>query len=684
MLRLRELTLGLIFAASFIANAGERINHEGRLLGAAPVVTQPILFNTPEADAIVSAMQIFPTDNPWNEDISKRPVLGNSDAMIAKVKQELAAKGANRQTLRPFFEMNYVLVPDSQPRVNIFFNLYADESDGVDQSTLVFNSNSVTGTGSYPIPTVMPVETWPASTGNLTNEQWQRDINADGGDRHSIIVMPGAGTIWETWQTYLTNNSPVWEASNGAKFNLNSNALRTAGFTSGDAAGLPMFPALVRYDECERGVVEHALRLIVAHTRVGYIYPGNHNASSPSTTDATVPAMGQRFRLKSTFVVPDNWTKQEKAVCAAFKKYGGIVADNGGFFSISVCPDNRFPSGCFNNLSSIDINNFEVIETTGPTEGPRSAGAPTVTAGADFSLDPTATAQLSATVTGTNPTVQWYLYPFATAPGTVTFGTPNTAQTTATFSAVGSYTLMVKVDDGVHTPVYDVLVVNVVVGGGNGGGGGGGNGGGSGGGTGASDDFDGDGVMNSADDDDDNDGTLDVNDASPFDFFAGGASTAMTIKSLKGSVKFGKTDSDAVSIQGTLPKLPANLDVSAKDIVINVGGAVLTFTLDAKAKGKSLQGNAALTLKPSKRNKTTKKVDFLGGDVAFKIKMAKGTWSDDWTDEGILTTLDTKATNVPFALTLTLGGKPYIATVTTVYKGKADKGGTFSFKAPKP
>jgi len=231
--------------------------------------------------------------------------------------------------------------------------------------------------------------------------------------------------------------------------------------------------------------------------------------------------------------------------------------------------------------------------------------------------------------------------------------------------------------------VFDAVVVTVEVGGGNGGGGGG-NGGGSGSGTGAGDDFDGDDVVNSADDDDDNDGTPDTSDSSPFDFFAGGASTAMTIKSLKGSVKFGKSDSDAVSIQGTLPKLPANLDVSAKDIVINVGGAALTFTLDAKGKGKSLQGNAALSLKPSKRNKTTKKIDFLGGDVAFKIKMAKGTWSDDWTDEGILTSLETKAANIPFALTLTLGGKPFTATVTTVYKGKADKGGTFSFKAPKP
>jgi len=687
MMRQHGWVLSLALAVTLVANAGERINHEGRILGPLPVVTQPTVFNTPQADAIVSALQIFPTDNAWNEDVSKRDRLGNSDAMITKVKAEIAAKGANRQTLRAFYEMNYVLIPDAQPRVSVFFYLYADESDDVDQSTLVVNPNSVTGKGSYPIASVIPVEGWPRETGNLTNEQWQRDINNAGGDRHSIMVMPGAGTIWEIGQTQLTNNNPVWEGACGAKFDLNSNALRTAGFTSGDAAGLSMFPALVRFDECERGLIEHAMRLIVAHTRREYIYPATHFASSPNTLDVDTPAMGQRFRLKSTFTVPDGWTKQEKAVCAAFKKYGAIVADNGGFFSISVCPDNRFPDGCFDNLSSIDINNFEVIQTTGATEGPRSAGVPTVNAGADISLAPTATAQLSATVTGSNTTVQWSVYSFTPAPGTVTFGTPATAQTTATFSAEGTYTLVVKVDDGVHAPVFDALVVTVGAGGGNGGGGDGGGDGGSGsggGGTAAGDDFDGDGVVNSADDDDDNDGTPDASDAAPFDFFTGGTASPMTIKSLKGSVKFGLTAKDSASILGTLPKLPANLDVSTKDVVINVGGAILTFTLDAKGKGKSDQGNAALSLKPSKRNKTTKKLDFLGGDVVFKIKMAKGTWSDDWADEGILTTLETKSTPVPFVINLTLGGKPFTATVTTTYKGKADKGGTFSFTAPKP
>src|SRR6202022_44646 len=186
-------------------------------------------------------------------------------------------------------------------------------------------------------------------------------------------------------------------APNGANFDLNSNALRPAGWTSGDAAGLPMFPALARYDECQRGMVEHALRLCVPKTRKEYIYPANHSASSIPATSTQYPAMGQRFRLKANFVVPGTWTVEEKAVCYALKKYGAIVADNsGGFFFFSVFPDNRFSSSAFDNLSTIDVSNFKVIQTTGPNEGPRSPGAPTVDAGVDQNVS-----GLNANLSGT-------------------------------------------------------------------------------------------------------------------------------------------------------------------------------------------------------------------------------------------------------------------------------------------
>ena len=428
------------------AARAERINQEGRILGPAPVVTTPTLFNTPQADAIVSAMQIMPVTNPWNENISHRPTLTNSAAMIAQIKSDLSS---SRQTLRPFYEMNYVLVPDNQPRVTIPFFNYPDESD-LDGGT--------SPNGRYPIPSNMPVEGWPKGTGNLTLQQWQMDVNNDGGDRHSIIVAPGVGSIWETWLTKL--NGSAWEASNGAKFNLNSNALRPAGWTSGDAAGLPMFPPIVRYDECQRGMVEHALRLVVAKTRREYIYPATHYASSIPATSINYPAMGQRLRLKSSFVIPTTWTIEEKAILRALQKYGAIVADNGNFFSVSVCPDNRFSDSAFDHLSTVAIDNFEVVQTTGASEGPRSPNPPSVNAGADQVLSTTGSTTLSGIVNDPshNSTIKWKLY---SGPSGVTFGNSAQANTTATFSSPGTYTLMLSADDGVHAVAYDAVIVSV-------------------------------------------------------------------------------------------------------------------------------------------------------------------------------------------------------------------------------
>jgi hypothetical protein len=423
----------------------ERINQEGRILGPVPVVTSPLLFNTAEADAVTSAMQIFPVTSAWNEDISRRPVLANSAAMIAQIKTDLAS---SRQTLRPFYEMNYVLVPDNEARVTLPFIDYPDESD-LDGGTFP--------NGSYPVPSNMPIETWPRGTAGLTLQQWQMDVNNTGGDRHGIMVAPGVGSIWETWQMKLAQSG--WQASNGAKFDLNSNALRPTGWTSGDAAGLPMFPALVRYDECERGMVEHALRLVVARTRREYIYPANHYASTIPVTSVNYPAMGQRLRLKSSFVIPSGWTMEEKAVLKALKKYGAIVADNGGFFSVSVCPDDRFSATAFNNLSTIAIDNFEVVETTGPNEGPRSPGAPMVNAGADQAVS-----NLSTTLAGAvndpsgQATIQWQLY---AGPAPVTFGNANLSATMVTFGQAGSYTFMLSADDAVHAVAHDAVIVNV-------------------------------------------------------------------------------------------------------------------------------------------------------------------------------------------------------------------------------
>jgi hypothetical protein len=434
-------TVGTWWVAVSCSFGAERINHEGRILGPAPTVSAPILFNTAQADEVVSAMQIMPRESAWNEDISRRPLLANSDAMIAQIITDLRS---DRRMLRAFHEMNFVLVPDTQPLVPIDFIYYADESDP----------------SPYPIPTNLPVETWPSETGGLSLSDWQRDVNDTGGDRHSIMVMPGAGFGWETWVTRLTASG--WEAGNGAKFDLKSNTLRPFGWTSGDAAGLPMFPALVRYDECMRGMVEHAMRIVVRRTRLGPIYPATHSASVGSLTDPNIPAMGQRVRLKASFVIPENWTIFEKAVLRGLKKYGAMVADNGNFFSISVTPDDRYPVGAFSHLSSIAITNFEVVQTTGANEGPRSPGAPIAEAGADLSATPRTALTLNGTVqtsSGTGPVVtEWKLY---SGPGLAQFSDATRTNMTVSFDANGEYILMLKATDGIHAPSYDTVRVRV-------------------------------------------------------------------------------------------------------------------------------------------------------------------------------------------------------------------------------
>ena len=430
---------------SLLYAANERINQEGRILGPLPAVTNAILFNTTNADAVVSATQIFPVTNPWNECISNRPVLSNSDAMMAQIASDL---GASRAVLTPEFEMNFVLVPDNQTRKQIAFFNYADESD----------LDGGTGTnGMYPIPTNLPIETWPVGTGSQTLYQWQTN-NIDS-DRHAIMVAPGGGFIWETWETALAGTN--WEASNGAKFNLNTNGLRPAGWTSGDAAGLPMFPALVRYDEAEQGMVEHACRIVVKKSHYNtYVYPATHYAAPSGNTSTNLPQMGQRLRLKAGFVIPANWTKEEKAVLLGLKKYGALVADNGNYFSISVTPDDRWPANCFTNLTSISTTNFEVILATKANEGPRSAGAPAANAGPDQTAMPGQPAQLAGAVGFSNapPVMLWKLY---SGPGAVTFGNAAQTNTTATFSAPGIYTLELIADDGVHAVAYDAVVITV-------------------------------------------------------------------------------------------------------------------------------------------------------------------------------------------------------------------------------
>src|SRR5207253_7871477 len=169
----------------------------------------------------------------------------------------------------------------------------------------------------YPIPASVKIEGGRASSG----------------DRHAIIVDRDACRLYELYALH-----PGWKAGSGAIWNLRSNRLRPAGWTSADAAGLPILPGLARYDEVARGVIDHALRFTVERTRRAYVFPARHFASD--ATDASLPPMGLRLRLKASFDV-SGFPRQARIVLIALKRYGMLVADNGSSWYVTGAPDPR-------------------------------------------------------------------------------------------------------------------------------------------------------------------------------------------------------------------------------------------------------------------------------------------------------------------------------------------------------
>src|SRR4051794_22073691 len=271
-----------------------------------PEITRPVQFNTPAADAILAALQVFPPDNPWNEDISKLPVHPISAKMIAGI-------GADKR-LAYNLDMSFILVPPNQKRVPVKLIAYPDESDP----------------GPYPIPDEAPVEGWPLDGRSLAAAQAAREQ----GDRHVLVVDPVNRMLYELYQGRKTPNG--WEAACEATFDLKTNKLRPTGWTSSDAAGLPDFPAVVRFDECERGLVEHAMRFTVRRSRRAFVYPATHFASR--SNDEALPRMGERFRLRQDFDV-SGFSPHVRAILKGLKKYGMFMADNGGGWRIFLAPD---------------------------------------------------------------------------------------------------------------------------------------------------------------------------------------------------------------------------------------------------------------------------------------------------------------------------------------------------------
>lgn len=315
-----------------------------------PVIRESVLFNTPVADKIIGSIQIFPATSAYNEDISDRPVAANSDSIIY---------GKLANTFGYNLDMGYVIVPADQKKLPVDVYMYPDESDP----------------GPYPIADNMPIEEWPVTDENFRNDSFPLrgypgqslyEIQRKGtGDRHGIVLDPYAGKVYEFYSTYRTDTG--WRAGQVSVFDLSSNKMRPEGWTSADAAGLSVFAATVRYSDVKKGIVPHVIRVTVKQTQKSYVYPASHAASR--LTDPNLPRMGERFRLKKNVDI-SGFSPDAKAIAMGMKKYGLIVADNGGSkgldWLISITPDSRFKG--LEDLYKLSPKDFEVIVPTGPQE----------------------------------------------------------------------------------------------------------------------------------------------------------------------------------------------------------------------------------------------------------------------------------------------------------------------------
>jgi len=270
---------------------------------------------------------IFPENNIWNTKIDKLPVHPKSKNYINTIGSELKLKadfGSGFWDGAPI-GIPYVLVGSNQEKLLVDFE-YSDESDK----------------SGYPIPSNPPIE----------------GGNESDGDRHILIIDTTNCILYELYSAYQ-NNDKTWRAGSGAIFDLTSNTLRTEGWTSADAAGLPIFPGLVKFEEVQFGEIKHMIRFTVPKTQRKYLWPARHYASS--ITDEDYPPMGLVMRLKSSFNT-DKLSPQAKVIAIALKKYGMILADNGSAWFLSGVPDERWDMDDLYTLRQISGNDFEVVD----------------------------------------------------------------------------------------------------------------------------------------------------------------------------------------------------------------------------------------------------------------------------------------------------------------------------------
>ena len=272
------------------------------------------------------ACPVFPLDNVWNVRIDARPVASDSATLINSI-------GLTRGLHMDFgsyagYGIPYQVVSATTPRSSVTFD-YASESDKV----------------GYPIPSNPLVE--------------------GGSDRHILMVDKDACRLYELFNARKSGSA--WLAGSGATWDLQSNALRPAGWTSADAAGLPILPGLVRYDEAIAGTIAHALRFTTNHTRTSYIYPARHQAGESSSL--SLPPMGLRVRVKASYDT-SKFSPVARAIAVALQRYGMILADNGSPWYITGMSDSRFNDDVLHQLDVITGRDLEVVNTTGLVNGP--------------------------------------------------------------------------------------------------------------------------------------------------------------------------------------------------------------------------------------------------------------------------------------------------------------------------
>jgi len=278
----------------------------------------------------IAGCPVFPPSSVWNQRVDTLPVAKDSARLVASIglAAPLHADFGSGLYDGQRIGIPYVVVSGTAtPRVKPSFE-YAAQSDR----------------GPYPIPNGVPIE---------------GDPRPDGGDRHALIIDRDTCTLYELYA--LRRSGGAWQAGSGAVWNLRSNALRPAGWTSADAAGLPILPGLARYDEVAAGAIDHALRFTAPQTRAAYIYPARHFASN--SNDPALPPMGLRVRLKASYDI-SGFPPQARVVLEALKRYGMILADNGSPWYITGTPDSRWSNDDLHSLGRLTGADFEVVDTS--------------------------------------------------------------------------------------------------------------------------------------------------------------------------------------------------------------------------------------------------------------------------------------------------------------------------------